>query len=48
MSIQIVKDGQVIRDDNKPSQEDRILQQEKIIQDLQNQIKDLKSKKTKK
>ena len=41
MAIKIVKDGQVVHTDRKTSVEDKLQQQEKIIQDLQNQIKDL-------
>jgi len=48
MSIRIVRDGQVVHDDKKPSVEELIEQQNKVIQDLQNQIKDLKKQKTKK
>jgi hypothetical protein len=48
MSIKIIKDGQVVHDDKKPSVEELIEQQNKVIQDLQNQIKDLKKQKTKK
>ena len=47
MSIKIIKDGQLVHDDKKPSLEERLEQQAKIIQDLQNQIKDLKKIKTK-
>ena len=49
MGIQIIKDGQVIKDDNKPQKtEVELLQQtidrqDKYIDDLQNQIKDLKA-----
>lgn len=48
MSIKIIKDGQVIHDDRKPSVEEILEQQMLLIQDLQNQIKDLKKEKTKK
>jgi hypothetical protein len=48
MSIKIIRDGQVVHDDKKTSVEELIEQQNKVIQDLQNQIKDLKKKKTKK
>lgn len=44
MAITIVKDGQVVHTDTKESLEDKLAQQEKMIQDLQNQIKDLKTK----
>ena len=47
MAITIVKDGQVIHTDKKQSVEEILAQQQQIIQDLQNQIKDLKSKKKK-
>ena len=47
MSIKIIKDGQVIHDDKKPNIEEMLAQQQQLIQDLQNQIKDLKSKKKK-
>ena len=47
MSVKIIKDGQVIHDDKKPNIEDVLAQQAQVIQDLQNQIKDLKSKKKK-
>ena len=46
MSIKIIKDGQVVHNDRKPSVEELIEQQNKVIQDLQNQIKDLKKVKT--
>jgi hypothetical protein len=44
MGIQVIKDGVVIHEDTKPSLEEVIRQQEQIIIDLKNQIKDLKSK----
>jgi hypothetical protein len=44
MAITIVRDGQVVHTDKKESVEDRLAQQEQIIKDLQNQIKDLKTK----
>ena len=47
MSVKIIKDGQVIHDDKKPNIEQMLAQQQQLIQDLQNQIKDLKSKKKK-
>lgn len=47
MAITIVKDGQVIHTDKKPSVEEILAQQQQMILDLQNQIKDLKSKKKK-
>ena len=48
MAIKIIKDGQVIHDDRKPSVEEILQQQAQVIQDLQNQVKDLKKEKTKK
>jgi hypothetical protein len=47
MAIKVIKDGQVIHDDSKPKVEDILAQQQQMILDLQNQIKDLKSKKKK-
>lgn len=47
MAITIKRDGQVIHTDVKPSVEEMMAQQQQMIQDLQNQIKDLKSKKRK-
>jgi hypothetical protein len=47
MSVKIIRDGQVIHDDKKPKVEDVLAQQAQVIQDLQNQIKDLKSRKKK-
>jgi hypothetical protein len=47
MAITIIKDGQVVHTDVKPKVEDILAQQAQVIQDLQNQIKDLKSKKKK-
>jgi cell division protein FtsL len=44
MGIQMIKDGVVIQEDTKPSLEEVIRQQQQIIDDLKNQIKDLKSK----
>ena len=44
MGLQIIKDGVVVHQDNKPSLEEVISQQEQIINDLKNQIKDLQSK----
>jgi cell division protein FtsL len=44
MGLEIIKDGVVVRQDNKPSLEEVISQQEQIINDLKNQIKDLQSK----
>jgi len=43
MGIQIIKDGQVIVDDNKTKEEEKKVDtKDTIILDLQNQIKDLK------
>lgn len=47
MAVKIIKDGQVIHDDKKESLESRIKHLETIIVDLQNQIKDLKTRKNK-
>ena len=47
MGIKIIKDGQVVHSDKKESLEDKLEQQLQMIQDLQNQIKDLKTKKQK-
>jgi hypothetical protein len=47
MAITIIKDGQVVHTDVKPKVEDILAQQAQVIQDLQNQIKDLKSRKKK-
>jgi hypothetical protein len=47
MGIKIIKDGQVVHEDKKPSVEQLLEQQMLLIQDLQNQIKDLKKRKTK-
>ena len=47
MAITIIKDGQVVHTDVKPKVEDILDQQAQVIQDLQNQIKDLKSRKKK-
>ena len=48
MAIKVIKDGVVIHDDRKPSVEEILAQQAQVIQDLQNQVKDLKKQKTKK
>jgi len=45
MGLEIIKDGVVVHQDNKPSLEDITTQQEQIINDLKNQIKDLKKEK---
>lgn len=42
MGVQIIKDGQIVHSDKKESLEVKVDRLEKIIQDLQNQIKDLK------
>jgi hypothetical protein len=47
MAITIKRDGQVVHTDVKISVEERLAQQEQMIKDLQNQIKDLKSRKKK-
>ena len=47
MAITIIKDGQVVHTDVKPKVEEILAQQAQVIQDLQNQIKDLKSRKKK-
>jgi hypothetical protein len=47
MAITIIKDGQVVHTDKKPNVEEMLSQQAQIIQDLQNQVKDLKSRKKK-
>ena len=47
MGIQVIKDGQIIHSDKKETIEDQLKKQQKIIQDLQNQIKDLKKTKNK-
>lgn len=44
MGLEIIKDGVVIHQDNKPSLEEVKTKEEQIIIDLKNQIKDLKSK----
>ena len=44
MGLEIIKDGVVVHQDKKPSLEDVVSQQEQIINDLKNQIKDLQSK----
>lgn len=47
MAITIKRDGQVVHTDVKVSVEEKLAQQEQMIRDLQNQIKDLKSRKKK-
>ena len=44
MGLEIIKDGVVIHQDNKPSLEEVKTQEQQIINDLKNQIKDLQSK----
>lgn len=45
MGIQIIKNGVIVHDDNKTPEQKKIEELERIILDLQNQIKDLKSRK---
>jgi hypothetical protein len=45
MAVKIIKDGEVVHSDKKPSVEKMLEQQAQIIQDLQNQIKDLQKEK---
>lgn len=45
MAIKVIRDGQVVHDDRKPSLEAILEQQAELIRDLQNQIKDLKREK---
>jgi hypothetical protein len=47
MAITIKRDGQVIHTDKKESVEEILARQAQMIQDLQNQVKDLKTKKQK-
>jgi hypothetical protein len=47
MAVTIIRDGQVVHTDTKQNVEEILAQQQQMIQDLQNQIKDLKSKKQK-
>jgi hypothetical protein len=47
MAITIKRDGQIVHTDVKVSVEEQLAQQEQMIKDLQNQIKDLKSRKKK-
>lgn len=42
MGVQIIRDGQVVHSDKKESIEQKVDRLEKIIQDLQNQIEELK------
>jgi hypothetical protein len=47
MAVKVIRDGEVVYSDKKPSVEQVLEQQAQIIQDLQNQVKDLKSRKKK-
>jgi len=47
MAITIKRDGQVVHTDKKESVEQKLAAQEQLILDLQNQVKDLKSRKQK-
>jgi hypothetical protein len=47
MAVTIIRDGQVVHTDKKPNVEEILAQQQQIIQDLQNQIKDLQKQKQK-
>ncbi len=47
MAVKVIRDGEVVYSDKKPSVEQILEQQAKIIQDLQNQIKDLQQEKQK-
>ena len=47
MAVKVIKDGEVVYSDKKPSVEQVLEQQAQIIQDLQNQIKDLQKEKQK-
>jgi hypothetical protein len=44
MGLEIIKDGVVVHQDNKPSLEEVKTQEQQIINDLKNQEKDLQSK----
>jgi len=44
MAITIKRDGQIVHTDVKVSVEEKLAQQEQMIKDLQNQLKDLKTK----
>lgn len=44
MAITIKRDGQVIHTDKKETIEEKLARQEQMIMDLQNQVKDLKTK----
>jgi len=45
MAVKVIRDGEVVYTDKKQSVEQVLEQQAKIIQDLQNQIKDLQKQK---
>jgi hypothetical protein len=47
MAVKVIRDGEVVYSDKKPSVEQVLEQQAQIIQDLQNQIKDLQKEKQK-
>lgn len=47
MAVKVIKDGEVVYTDKKPSVEQVLEQQAQIIRDLQNQIKDLQKEKQK-
>jgi hypothetical protein len=47
MAVKVIRDGEVVYSDKKPSVEQILEQQQKIIEDLQNQIKDLQQEKQK-
>jgi hypothetical protein len=44
MGLEIIKDGVVVHQDNKPSLEEIKTQEQQIINDLKNQVKDLQSR----
>jgi hypothetical protein len=44
MGLEIIKDGVVVHQDNKPSLEEVKTQEQQIINDLKNQVKDLQSR----
>jgi hypothetical protein len=45
MAVKVIRDGEVVYSDKKPSTEQVLEQQAQIIRDLQNQIKDLQKEK---
>ena len=47
MAVKVIKDGEVVYADKKPSVEQILEQQAQMILDLQNQIKDLQQEKQK-